>query len=157
MCFDFLSFQFKERKKILTCLFFSVILISSHFVLLKQWTAAILMAIATIRYLISIFSTSSKLKYFFCSVSVLAAIFTFCGFISICSCLAAVFQTLATFNKNDKILRQLMIIGTSFWILHNYLIGSPAAVIMETSFLSSNLIGYYRFYYRNRITGHKYI
>ncbi|WP_409226468.1 YgjV family protein, partial [Klebsiella pneumoniae] len=79
ICFDLLSFQFKERKKIVTCLFFAGVLISSHFILLEQWTAASLMIIATIRYLTSVFSTSPKLKYFFCSMSLVATIFTYSG------------------------------------------------------------------------------
>ncbi len=148
ICFDLMSFQFKERKKIVTCLFFAGILISSHFVLLEQWTAASLMLIATFRYLISIFSTSSKLKFVFCFASVGATALTFTGLTSILSCVGSVFQTIAAFNKDDRRLRELMIIGTSFWLLHNYLVGSPVAVAMEVLFIGSNLIGYYRYYYR---------
>ncbi|KAB0460061.1 YgjV family protein [Vibrio kanaloae] len=148
ICFDLLSFQFKERKKIVTCLFFAGVLISSHFILLEQWTAASLMIIATIRYLTSVFSTSPKLKYFFCSMSLVATIFTYSGVVSVLSCLASVFQTLAAFNKDDRRLRELMIIGTSFWLIHNYLVGSPTAVVMEVLFICSNLVGYYRFYFK---------
>ncbi|MFS1418784.1 YgjV family protein, partial [Vibrio splendidus] len=93
ICFDLLSFQFKERKKIVTCLFFAGVLISSHFILLEQWTAASLMTIATIRYLTSVFSTSSKFKYLFCSMSVVATVVTYSGLTSILSCFASVFQT----------------------------------------------------------------
>ncbi|MCB5361386.1 YgjV family protein [Vibrio lentus] len=148
ICFDLLSFQFKERKKIVTCLFFAGVLISSHFILLEQWTAASLMIIATIRYLTSVFSTSPKFKYLFCSMSLVATAFTYSGLISVLSCCASVFQTFAAFNKDDRRLRELMIIGTSFWLVHNYLIGSPTAVVMEALFICSNLVGYYRFYFR---------
>lgn len=144
--FDLMSFQFKDRKKIVACLFCAGILISSHFALLEQWTATSLMMIATVRYLTSIFSTSKKFMFIFSSTSILATIFTYSGIVSIISCLGSVFQTVAAFNKDDKRLRELMIIGTSFWLLHNYLIGSPTAVIMEILFIASNLIGYYRYY-----------
>ena len=147
--FDLMSFQFKERKKIVGCLFCAGILISSHFVLLEQWTAASLMIIATVRYLTSIFSTSFKLKYLFCSLSIVASIVTYSGLASILSCIGSIFQTVAAFNKDDKRLRELMIVGTSFWLIHNYVIGSPTAVVMEILFISSNLIGYYRYYYKN--------
>jgi hypothetical protein len=146
--FDLMSFQFKDRKKIVTCLFFAGILISSHFMLLEQWTAASLMAIATVRYLVSVFSTSEKLKYLFCSASIISSVITYSGLISVISCLGSIFQTIAAFNKDDRRLREFMIIGTAFWLLHNYLIGSPTAVIMEVLFISSNLFGYYRFYYK---------
>ncbi|EJL6357699.1 YgjV family protein [Vibrio cholerae] len=146
--FDLMSFQFKDRQKIVTCLFFAGTLISSHFILLEQWTAASLMVIATIRYLVSVFSTSPKLKYLFCTASIISAVVTYSGLVSVLSCFASVFQTIAAFNKNDRRLREFMIIGTALWLLHNYLIGSPTAVVMEILFISSNLIGYYRYYYR---------
>ena len=41
-----------------------------------------------------------------------------------------------------------MLIGTSLWIVHNFLAGSPGAVLMEAIFISSNLVGYFRFYIR---------
>ncbi|KLV08323.1 YgjV family protein [Photobacterium ganghwense] len=146
--FDLMSFQFKQRKHIVACLFCAGVLISSHFVLLEQWTAACLMGIATVRYLVSIFTTSSGLKYLFCLASVLATGFTFSGITSVVSCLGSVFQTVAAFSQDDKRLRELMIVGTSFWLLHNYLVGSPTAVVMEVLFISSNLLGYYRYYLR---------
>ena len=32
------------------------------------------------------------------------------------------------------------------WMIHNYIAGSPVAVLMETTFLVSNVIGYWRIY-----------
>lgn len=150
--FDLMSFQFKDRKKIVGCLFCAGVLISSHFILLEQWTAASLMLIATIRYLTSIFSTSPKLMTLFCGTSAIATVVTFSGITSVLSCLGSMFQTVAAFNKDDKKLRELMLIGTSFWLIHNYVVGSPTAVLMEVLFISSNLIGYYRHYYKNSAT-----
>jgi hypothetical protein len=43
-------------------------------------------------------------------------------------------------------LRQLMFIGTCLWLIHNIIAGSPGAVIMEIIFLSSNMVGYFRYY-----------
>lgn len=144
--FDLASFQFKKRKQIVSCLCVAGTLIFSHFILLEQWTAAGLMAVATIRYFVSIFTTSKKVMLAFLLCSLIVFIFTFMGTISILCFTGSVFQTIASFCKNDKKLRLLMIIGTSFWLLHNVLINSPVAVVMEALFISSNLIGYYRFY-----------
>jgi hypothetical protein len=41
-----------------------------------------------------------------------------------------------------------MLVGTMIWITHNYLAGSPGAVLMEALFISSNLVGYFRYYIR---------
>ena len=146
ICFDLASFQFKNRKKIVGCLCCAGVLICSHFLLLKEWTAAGLMAVATIRYFTSIFTTSNRMMLFFIVFSFIVMVFTFSGVISLLSFIGSTLQTIASFSKGDKILRQLMIVGTSFWLLHNFLVGSPAAVIMELLFISSNIFGYYRFY-----------
>ncbi len=146
ICFDLLSFQLKKRTHIVLCLSIAGLFISSHFLLLEKWTASILMAIAVTRYVSSYFTTSKKTMTFFVSISIASSVFTFQGYLSILSCLGSVFQTVGAFNSNDKKLRQLMIVGTMFWLSHNFFAGSPGAVIMEILFLSSNFIGYYRFY-----------
>jgi len=148
--FDFFSFQFKERQKIVACLFVAGLLITAHFALLEQWTATALMSIATLRYLSSIVTTSSKMMWFFSGCSMIATAFTFAGLTSVISCIGTLFQTRASFCESDKTLRQLMIVGTSFWLLHNYMVDSPAAVLMEVLFIASNLIGYYRHYIKGK-------
>jgi len=146
ICFDLVSFQFKNRKYILMCFISASMLISIHFVLLEKWTAASLMALAVIRFTVSFFTTSLKVRNIFIALSILVSILTFEDYLSIISCIGAIFGTLGSFHKEDQQLRKLMIIGTSLWIIHNALSFSPVAVIMEFLFLSSNLIGYYRFY-----------
>lgn len=144
--FDLLSFQFKERKRIVVCLMISCVLISSHFVLLGHWTAACLGLLAAIRFLTGLFSTSKKLMSVFICSSIVVSFVTFAGTLSILSCLGSVFGTTGTFCRNDKQLREFMLIGTCLWLIHNILAASPAAVLMEALFISSNLVGYYRFY-----------
>jgi len=148
--FDILSFQFKDRKRIVQCLFVSGILISTHFFLLGHQTAGLLMLVATLRYLTSIFTTSSKAMWVFIGLAITVTAFSYEGMLSILSLSGTAFHTAGAFSKNDKRLRILMIIGTLFWIPHNYLASSPVAVIMELLFLSSNLVGYYRHYLRGQ-------
>lgn len=148
--FDLISFQFKDRKQIVTCLFFAGTLISSHFILLEQWTAASLMVIATTRYLVSVFSTAAWLKYLFCTAALVATGATYAGLVSLISCTASISQTFAAFHNDDRRLRELMMFGTSLWIVHNILVGSPTAVVLEILFLSSNLVGYYRYYLKDK-------
>jgi len=148
ICTDTISFQFKDRKKIVACLLVSCTLISAHFMLLGHWTAAGLGLIAAARFTASLFSTSKKLMGLFLVATVVVSIFTYSGLLSILGCAGGLFGTAASFCKEDKPLRQLMLIGTSIWIVHNFLAGSPGAVLMETIFISSNLVGYFRFYIR---------
>jgi hypothetical protein len=146
ICLDIISFQFKERRKILACLVVSTLLISSHFMLLEAWTAAFLGLLAVARYASSIFTTSTRVMWIFLIIIFAISVFSFEGLLSVLSCVAAVLTTIAAFSKDDKRLRQLMLIGTTIWIAHNYLAGSPGAVLMEAIFTASNLVGYFRYY-----------
>lgn len=152
ICFDLLSFQFKDRAKVLICLLISCILIGTHFILLEQWTATGLAFLAIFRYLVCLKTTSKAFMWVFIGLSVIIAIVTFGGVLSIISCLGSIFGAIGAFCKKDKQLRQFMFIGTSLWLLNNILIGSPAAVLMETLFLGSNIVGYYRFYIKPNFT-----
>lgn len=150
---DFISFQFKERKKILACLVISTVLISSHFMLLGHWTAALLGLLSVARYLSSMFTTSGRVMWVFLNIIIAITVFSFEGLLSVLGCIGTVFTTIAAFRKSDKNLRQLMLIGTMIWIVHNYLAGSPGAVLMEVIFLVSNLVGYFRYYVKSNYKG----
>lgn len=101
------------------------------------------MLLASIRYLCSIFSTSSRLTGLFLAASLLITTLTYNGVLSPLSFCGSAVHTKAAFCSNDQQLRQLMVLGTSIWLLHNYLAGSPTAVVMERLFILSNLFGYY--------------
>lgn len=148
ICFDLLSFQFKQRQQIIACLIVSCLFIAVHFALLGYWTATGLAALAAVRFLASYYTTARPVMFFFIGATLLVAGFTFQGMLSVLSCLGAVFGTISSFCKDDKRLRQIMLIGTSLWLVHNILAQTPTAVLMEALFISSNLLGYYRFYYR---------
>jgi hypothetical protein len=146
--FDLLSFQFKERRKIVACLMISCLLISSHFVLLGYYTAAGLAIVAAVRFFSGLFSTSKRLMSVFILASIIISVVTYSGILSILSGMGSIFGTTGTFCKNDKRLRELILVGTVLWLIHNILAKSPTAVLMECLFIGSNLVGYYRFYIR---------
>ncbi|EKD35386.1 MAG: hypothetical protein ACD_75C01933G0002 [uncultured bacterium] len=148
ICTDIVSFQFKEKTKIVACLLVSCTLISIHFMLLDHWTAACLGILAATRFAASLFSTSKKLMGFFVLTTIVVAAASYEGILSILAGTGGVFGTVASFCKEDKQLRQLMLVGTSLWLIHNILAGSPGAVVMEVLFIGSNLVGYFRYYIR---------
>ena len=78
ICTDTISFQFKERKKIVACLLVSCTLISAHFMLLGHWTAAFLGLIAALRFTTSLFSTSKKLMVLFIVANIVISISHLC-------------------------------------------------------------------------------
>ncbi|MBM9512425.1 YgjV family protein [Desulfogranum marinum] len=146
ICTDLLSFQGKGRKHILVCLIISSSLISLHFVLLEHWTAAGLGLLAGIRFVTSYFTTSKKAMSVFVCCSLLIGIVTYSGVLSLLSCTGAICNTVGSFCSTDRRMRKIMFLGTCFWLTHNILAHSPTAVLLECLFLSSNIVGYYRYY-----------
>ncbi|MEM7390343.1 MAG: YgjV family protein, partial [Pseudomonadota bacterium] len=138
--------QFKQRQAILACLFSSVLLTSVHFMLLDNFSAASLMLIAALRYGYCIFARKTWVMIAFMLLSISAVLFTWQSWVSFIALSATLLQTYASFQGKDFTLRILMIVGTIGWIAHNALVFSPLAVLMETVFLVSNLVGLWRFY-----------
>ncbi|MCK6265863.1 YgjV family protein [Vibrio sp. ZSDE26] len=58
--------------------------------------------------------------------------------------IASLLLTKASFTRNDKLMRCLMLLGVIVWSVHNVIVGTPVAVLMDILFVISNLVGYYR-------------
>ncbi|MGL5525327.1 MAG: YgjV family protein [Aeromonas veronii] len=137
---DLLSFQLRDRCRILACLALSCALNAGHFALLGQWSAACLLLLASVRFLVSIWLVRRILMWFFMGLACAAALATYQGLLSWIGLLASLLQTRAAFCPDDRLLRRWMLLGTLCWL------GSPVAALMEGLFLVSNLVGYYRHY-----------
>ncbi|WP_240620045.1 YgjV family protein [Aeromonas jandaei] len=143
---DLLSFQLRDRRRILACLALSCALNAGHFALLGQWSAACLLLLASVRFLVSIWLVRRILMWFFMGLACAAALATYQGVLSLIGLLASLLQTRAAFCPDDRQLRRWMLLGTLCWLVNNLLVGSPVAALMEGLFLVSNLVGYYRHY-----------
>jgi hypothetical protein len=148
ICTDLISFQFKEKKQIVSCLIVSCTMISFHFMCLGHWTAACLALLAATRFVTCIFTTRKLYRTLFILATILISFFTFEGVLSILCTLGAILGIYASFCSDDKSLRKVMAVGTAIWLVHNILAGSPGAVVMECLFLGSNFVGYFRYYIR---------
>ncbi|WP_290924440.1 YgjV family protein [Halodesulfovibrio sp.] len=149
LIFDVLSFQFKDRKYIVLSIAAACFFMAAHFMLLDQWTATILMIVSGIRYAVSGYTTERKWMYFFCIVAVLGTAWTYTGVVSLLSFGATFVLTVAAFSKTDKQLREITFVGVLLWIIHNVVVWSPSAIALESFFLMSNIVGYYRYYMRS--------
>ncbi|MFS1440775.1 YgjV family protein [Vibrio sp. 10N.286.46.E10] len=149
--FDIASFQFKNRTLLLSALSISALLIAAHFALLKEWTAACLLFIGACRYFTGIFIVSHRIKWLFYSVTLLGTLLTFNGLTSALSCTASLLHTKASFSSNDKLMRWMMVIGTAVWCIHDVLVGSPVAVLIDVLFIVSSAVGYYRIHIKKPV------
>lgn len=141
---DLLSFQLRRREGLLACLALSCALNGGHFALLGQWSAASLLGLASLRFLISMLVVHRGLMRGFMGLACAVVLLTYRGPLDLLGLLASLLQTRAAFCQDDRLLRRWMLLGTLCWLLNNLLIGSPVATLMEGLFLISNLVGYYR-------------
>lgn len=146
--FDLLSFQFRERRRIIICLAISCLFIATHFALLGHGTATGLALLAAVRLVAGSVTTSKRVMLVFIVATLTVTGLTFHGLLSVFSGLGSVFGTVGSFCRSDRTLRLVMMGATSLWLVHNWLAGTPMAVLMEALFLGSNILGFYRFYLR---------
>lgn len=145
---DVFSFQFKERKKIIIFFMIAASCIGLHYLLLERYAAAAIIALWIVRFFVSYHRTDKYLIYIF---TVLFALVTYVFYKDVYDLIIfawITFVTIWVFHHDDKHLRQLMMCGTSCIILYNFLIFSPVWVVLESIFLWSNIVWYYRHYIR---------
>ena len=145
---DIASFQFKQQRHVLMLLAAAAFLIGVHFWLLQLHTAAVLGILASARFLTAIFTNSRKLLLLFLLVVLLSCLLTWAGLLTLLATIGSLCSTVGAFSATDRNFRRLMMLSSLLWITHNLLAHTPAAVILETVFLASNFVGYYRFYIR---------
>ena len=145
---DLASFQFRQRRYVLVCLACAACLIGIHFWLLGAYTAAFLGILAAARFVTAIFSRSRVLLALFLGAVLVNSVLTWVGLLSLLATVGSLISTTAAFLHSDRGLRILMMISSVFWVAHNMVAQSPAAIALESFFLLSNLVGYYRHYSR---------
>ena len=143
---DIISFQYKDRKKILICFIISAILIGIHYALLERFDAFLLIMISAIRYGVGYFSTNKNFLFLFLGISTLISYWFFQDRLDYIIYIANIIGVLVAFQKQDRYLRLLAMCGISLNILYNYLIFSPMGVLTEGIFLWSNIVGYWKYY-----------
>ena len=119
---------------------------SAHFYLLQRYTAAILALVIFIRLVVALKYPRREIAYIFMVVAVLSAYFTWQGGISALALLGVLLGTWGTFQPNDKSVRLWLLPASGAWLIHNILIVSPAACVIELFSICSNVVGFRRYY-----------
>ena len=143
---DYISFQYKERKKILLILSISSLLIAIHYLLLNQVNAFIFEILILCAFLVSAYTTSRQVLALFLLVFLFPLIFNYSGYQDILIFIGVYISLIAKFQKNDKLIRILTMLGTLFIVVYNIIIFTPMGVLLELMYLMSNISGYYKFY-----------
>jgi hypothetical protein len=150
MVTDFLSFQFKDRKYTLLFLAISSCLISSHYFLLGQMASGVIVCFSIARFVVSYFSTNKKWLLLFIGLNAVSLVRTYTGMLDLLFFLGVSVFIIGNFQNDNKLMRKLMMCGTATIVFYNILIPSPMGALNEAIFLTSNFIGYWRFYIRKQ-------
>ena len=144
------AMQLKNKNYILAALSVSCLFNGFHYLLLEQPTAGYIFLFSSLRFLISIKWKYQWLSIASLSISLLITIYTYSGLLSIIGFIATIFITVGAFSHNDKFLRLMMIAGGSLWFIHNLILWTPVGILVETIFVGSSCVGYYRYYMAKR-------
>lgn len=150
MGFDFLSLQYKKREYTFLCLIISASLISAHYFLLNKIAAGVIVFISILRFITCYFTTNKKFLFIFIGLNTISLFFTYTEIFDLIIYLGLIVFIIGNFQENNRLMRKLMMVGTSIIIIYNLIIFTPMGIIAESSFLISNFIGYYRHYIKNK-------
>ena len=149
MSFDFLSLQFKKREYTFLCLIVSASLISAHYFLLGKIAAGVIVFISVLRFITCYFTTNKKYLFIFIALNTISLFFTYKEVSDLIIYVGLIIFIVGNFQADNKLMRKLMMGGTSIIVLYNAIIFSPMGIVAEGAFLISNFIGYYRHYVKN--------
>jgi hypothetical protein len=150
MITDFLSMQYKKREYTFICLMISSILISAHYFLLNKIAAGIIVSFSVLRFMTCYFTTDKKYLYLFIILNTISMFFTYKEVYDLIIYVGVVIFIIGNFHEDNRQMRKLMMIGTSMVVIYNIIIFSPMGVVLEGSFLTSNIIGYYRHHIKKK-------
>ena len=146
-----ITYQLKNRKKILIFNNLAIIFTLLSFYLLNGFSAVAVSIISLVRNLLFMFADKKNNKKLDLSIliliiilTIISGIYTFEGFWSLMPVIAAILYTFSIWQKNTKIFRLLGILVSILWILYDIYVFSIFAVILESTVLISSVIGYFR-------------
>lgn len=141
-----ISFQFKARRAMLLWMCASASINAGHFFVLDRLGPGILYIVMALRVFTAAFSTDRRLLYLFLMLILLGFGISYERPLDILAMCAASLATYGNFQTTVLKVRLFYMACAALWVIHNALAGSPVAVLMETTFLISNFIGYRRYH-----------
>lgn len=149
-----LTYYAKDRKKVLILSFSSIIATGMSYIFLNAWSGLAMCVIALIRNIIFLLDekkngkrdTINKKDVFILIIlyiiSIISAVFTYDGFLSLLSVFGTMLYTYSVWQKKTDIYKLLGIPVGILWILYNLYIMSIFGIILETMLLICSVTGY---------------
>lgn len=152
--FLIITYQSKSRRSILIFNFCSIISTGISYIFLSAYSGLAMSIVAIIRNIIFIIDEKKNGKseknttkdYIILAIlyiiSIISAIITYNGILSMMSVVATMLYTYSVWQKNTKIYKILGIPVGIIWIIYNIYIFSVFGIILEVVLCGSSIIGY---------------
>lgn len=149
-----ITYYAKDRKKVLIINFLSLVANAIAYILLNAWTGLAMCIVALIRNIIFLVDEKKNGKretinkndvvilIILYVISIISAIFTYDGFLSLLSVFATALYTFSVWQKKTSIYKLLGIPIGVLWVSYNIYIMSIFGVILETILLVCSTTGY---------------
>lgn len=138
------AFQFSERVHILRGWCVAASFAAIHFFLLGSIEASLLVGVTAARFLVSSFTTDSRIMWLFLALAAGGFALTYEHPVSLLALAATLIGTVGAFHGTPQAVRYSMMATEVLWTVHNIIVWSPVAIGMEVLFFTSNLIGLVR-------------
>ena len=144
-----ISFQCKKHNSILAFRTLNEAIFAAQYLMLGAYTGMAMNLIGCVRNTVFTKQVAKGKKttvptVIFCVIFLVFGIFTWQGMKSILIIVAKVLSTVAYGNKNPTVVRGIVFITCTSWLIYNYCVFSVAGVICEAVTLISLLIGIVR-------------
>ncbi len=149
-----LTYYAKDRKKVLIINFLSLVANGIAYIFLNAWTGLAMCVVALIRNIIflidekkngkreSINRTDVIILVILYVISIISAILTYDGFLSLLSVFATALYTFSVWQKKTNIYKLLGIPIGILWVSYNIYIMSIFGIILEAILLICSITGY---------------
>lgn len=147
------SFQCRQRRSVLLWLAGLCVANACHFFVLGRPGPAVLFLVLGSRALVAAFVVDRRLMYLFLGLALAGFPFVYRYPLDFVGLWATCLATYASFQPSDRRMRVILMICNVSWVVHNSLVPSPVAALMEASYSVSNMIGYWRHYRSRAVNG----
>lgn len=156
----FLSYQFKDNRRLFQVQFFSYLFYTIHLIMLGALTGGISYMINTFRSVCLgskwKFAQRNEMCVIICLMQLAALYLTWSGWVSILPVAANIAATIGGYTHNPQKIRIAgMFVNSPLWILYDILVGSWAGILDEIVTEASMIISIIRYGWKNLDTVEK--
>ena len=147
------SFQYKQRRSVLLWLSASGLINACHYFVLGRPGPGALFLLLGSRAFVAAFTVDRRLMYLFQGLTLIGFPFVYRYPLDFVALFATCLAIYAGFQPSGRRMRAILMVVNATWVVHDSLVKSPVAALMELTYLVSNVTGYWRHYRSRTVNG----